>query len=102
MTKLFLIHTELPLPQNHQAGQAEEEEHPRDHRLPLCTALVHLSKALIEADAVHCQHCTQKPINSFITKPIFVHLIVDIETYKHQIIRTSYFCNGCVYDNKPS
>lgn len=48
------ILTILSLPEHNQASEAKKEQHPSNHRLPIRRPLVHLSKALLEADAVHC------------------------------------------------
>ena len=50
---LYARHTILPLPEHNKASEADEKEHPCKHRLPLRCRVVHLSKALFEADAVH-------------------------------------------------
>lgn len=45
--------TIFSLPEHNQTGEANQEENPSNHSLPLWWSLIHLSKALFEADTVH-------------------------------------------------
>lgn len=45
--------TIFSLPEHNQASEANQEENPSNHSLPLWWSLIHFSKALFEADTVH-------------------------------------------------
>lgn len=65
--------TEFPLPQHDKAGEANEEQNSGDHGLPLACALTHLSKAVLEADTVHCNKQNKSLgicINNILSHPL--------------------------------